>query len=395
VLPEDSKIVIAPGAFKGSLGAQDVAESLATGVRRVWPKARIELLPVSDGGEEWVRTMVSAGDGSFVDVRVRGALCDPVEARYGIIESEGTSTAVIETAAASGLTLISKDRRDPRRATTYGTGELMLDALDRGARRLLIGIGGSATNDGGAGMASALGVRFGGPGGDQLALGAAALADVHTVDVSDLDPRVRDAEVVVASDVSNCLLGEEGASAVYGPQKGADPEMVKELDTALAHFADVVEGAVGRRLRDAPGAGAAGGLGFGLMAFCDADLRPGVELALDALGADEVLDGAALVITAEGMLDSQTLAGKAPVGVARRARCHGVPVVAVGGAVAPMEASVVRRFHDEGIVAICPSVEGAASEDELMDPAGTKRRLERTGERIARLVDVGCQSPLA
>jgi glycerate kinase len=228
-----------------------------------------------------------------------------------------------------------------------------------------------------------------------LAPGGAALADLATVDLSGLDQRVREAEIVVASDVSNPLLGEEGASAVYGPQKGAVPEIVKELDAALAHFADVVEEAVGRRLRDAPGAGAAGGLGFGLMAFCDADLQPGVELALDALGADEVLDGAALVITAEGMLDSQTLAGKAPVGVARRARRHGVPVVAVGGAVAPMPASVIQRFHDEGIVAICPSVEGAASDDELMDPDGTRRRLERTGERIARLIDLGCQSPFA
>ncbi len=387
--PAEQKVVVAPSAFKGSLAARDVAESLSEGVRQVWPDARIEVLPVSDGGEEWVQSMVSAADGTFVDLEVRGPLDEPVEARYGLIEAEGTTTAVIEMAAASGLTLVAKERRDPRRATTYGTGELMLDALERGARRLLIGIGGSATNDGGAGMAAALGVRLLGPGDEGLPPGGAALADLERVDLSDLDPRFREVEVVVASDVANPLLGEEGASAVYGPQKGASSAVVEELDATLARFADVVEEAVGRRLRDEPGAGAAGGLGFGLMAFCDAELRPGVQLALDALGADGVLAGAALVITAEGMLDSQTLAGKVPVGVARRARRHGVPVVAVGGAVAPMDRSLRGRFHDEGIVAICPSAEGAASEEELMDPDGTRHRLERAGERITRLVELG------
>ena len=386
---EGIKVVIAPTAFKGSLAARDVAESLGEGVRRVWPNARVELLPLSDGGDEWVLAMVSAADGSFVDVQVGGPLGEPVQARYGVIETDDTTTAVIEMAAASGLTLVPEDRRDPRRATTYGTGELMLHALDGGAQRLLVGLGGSATNDGGTGLASALGVRFSGPSGDPLPPGGGALADLATVDLSGLDPRVQEAQIVVASDVVNPLLGDDGASAVYGPQKGATPEVVSELDAALAHFADVVEEAVGRRLRDEPGAGAAGGTGFGLMAFCDAELRPGVELALDSLGADQLLEGATLVITAEGTLDSQTLAGKVPVGVARRARRHGVPVVAVGGAVEPMERAVVRRFLDEGIIAICPTAETAASEETLMEPDDTRQRLERAGERIARLVDLG------
>jgi glycerate kinase len=389
VAPENLKVVIAPSAFKGSLSAMEVAKSLGEGVKWVWPKARIELLPVSDGGEEWVQSMVSAADGSFVDAQVRGPLGEPVEARYGMIEPDGTTTAVIEMAAASGLTLVPKDGLDPRRATTYGTGELMLHALDHGAQRLLIGIGGSATNDGGAGMASALGVRFLDCRERALAAGGAALAELASVDLSRLDPRVREADVVVASDVSNPLLGEDGASAVYGPQKGANAEVVKELDAALARFADVVEDAVGRRVRDEAGAGAAGGLGFGLKALCEAELRPGVDLALDSLGADGVLEGASLVITAEGRLDSQTLAGKVPVGVARRARRHGVPVVAVGGAVHPLERSVARRFVEDGIDVICPSAEGPASEDELMDPGATRRRLERAGERIAGLVDLG------
>ena len=383
------KVVVAPDAFKGSLSAKDVAASLARGVRGVWPDARIELLPLSDGGEGWVDSMVSAADGTKVTARVQGPLGEPVEAAYGIIDADGTKTAVIEMAAASGLSVVPRQRRDPRRATTYGTGELMRHALDKGAKRLLVGIGGSATNDGGAGMAQALGARLTGHGGDELPPGGAALAQLERVDLSGLDPRLRETEVMVASDVENPLLGPEGASAVYGPQKGASPETVRELHAALAHFADVVEDATGRRLRDHPGAGAAGGLGFGLTAFCGAELRPGVELALDAVGADQALDGAALAITAEGMVDSQTLAGKLPLGLARRARRHGVPVVAVGAVVAAMGPETVRRFRQEGIVAVCPTVEAAAEEEDLMDPDATRRRLERTAGRIVALVDVG------
>jgi len=383
------KVVVAPDSFKGSLTAKEVAESLARGLRRVWPDARIELLPLSDGGDGWVESMVSAAGGSFVDVSVRGPLEDEVEAGYGIIDVEGVTTAVIEMATASGLSLISEDRRDPRRTTTYGTGELIRDALDRGARRLLVGIGGSATNDGGAGMASALGARFTDASGDELASGGGALAALDRVDLSDLDDRLADAEIVVASDVDNPLLGDDGASAVYGPQKGAGPDAVRELDEALCRFADVVENTVGREIRERPGAGAAGGLGFGMMAFCEATLQSGVELALDTLGADGVLDGAVLVLTAEGRLDPQTLSGKVPVGVARRAKGYGIPVVAVGGAVEAMEESTLQRFRDEGIVVIFSSVEGAASAEDLMDPDGTRRRLERAGERVARLVDIG------
>jgi len=382
-------VVIAPGAFKGSLPAKDVAAALAEGVERVWPAARLERLPLSDGGDGWVDSMVSAADGSFFEVRVRGPVGDEVEARYGLIDSEGLTIAVVEMAAASGLALVPREGRDPRVATTYGTGELIRHALDRGAQKLLVGVGGSATNDGGAGMACALGARFVDADGEELPPGGAALAHLDRVDLSGLDARLGDVEVVVASDVENPLLGVDGASAVYGPQKGATPEMVEDLDSALCHFADVVEDAVGRRLRDEPGTGAAGGLGFGLMALCGAQLRPGVELALDSLEADRVIQGASLVLTAEGMLDSQTLAGKLPVGVARRARRHGVPVVAVGGAVAPMEPSLVERFHEEGIVVLCSSVEAPASEDELMDPDGTRRRLERAAERITRLVELG------
>jgi len=382
-------VVVAPDSFKGSLPAKEVAESLAAGLKRVWPGARIDFLPLSDGGDGWVESMVSAADGSYVDVGAHGPVGDEVEARYGVIEADGVTTAVIEMATASGLALLSEDRRDPRRTTTYGTGELMADALDRGARRLLVGIGGSATNDGGAGMASALGARFVDASGEELAPGGGALAKLERVDLSGLDRRLADAEIVVASDVDNPLLGHDGASAVYGPQKGAGAGEVGELDEALSRFADVVESALGREIRSQRGAGAAGGLGFGLMAFCDATLQPGVELALDTLGADGVLKGASLVLTAEGMLDSQTLSGKVPVGVARRAKRHGVPVVAIGGSVEAMEQSILRRFADEGIVVICSSVEGAGSPSDLMDADRTRQRLERAGERVARLVDLG------
>ena len=385
----DIKVVIAPNSFKGSLAAKDVAESLAEGVRRVWPETPVELLPLSDGGDGWVESMVAAAEGSFVEARVHGPLDGEVDARYGLIDAEGVTTAVIEMATASGLALVPHDQRDAGRATTYGTGQLISHALDRGAQRLLIGAGGSATNDGGAGMATALGARFTDERGEELRRGGAALADLRGVDLSGLDRRLKDAEVVLASDVENPLLGDEGASAVYGPQKGASPEEVRELDAALAHFADVVEDAVGRGLRYEAGAGAAGGLAFGLLAFCDADLRSGVELALDAARADSVLEGASLAITAEGLIDTQTLAGKVPVGLARRARRHGVAVVAVGGAVAPMEPSSLQRFSKEGIAVLCSSVENASSEEALMDPDGTRERLARAGERIAALVDLG------
>lgn len=383
------KLVVAPDSFKGSMTAVEVGAALAAGLRQVWPDARLEVLPLSDGGDGWVQSMVSAVDGSFVDIPVRGPLEGEVEARYGLIDAEGVTTAVIEMATASGLSLVAEDQRDPLRATTYGTGELIRDALDRGARRLLIGIGGSGTNDGGAGMASALGARFTDSSGDELAPGGGPLAELADVDLSGLDGRLADAEVVVANDVENPLLGDDGASTVYGPQKGAGPDDIRQLDAALSHFADEVEKAVDRRLRDQPGSGAAGGLGFGMMAFCGAQLQSGVELALDTLGADRVLDGAALVLTAEGFIDSQTLAGKVPTGVARRARDRGIPVVAVGGAVEAMDESTLRRFRDEGILAVCSSVEGAASQSDLMDPKATGERLERAAERVARLVDLG------
>jgi glycerate 2-kinase len=384
-----SRIVIAPDSFKGSLTAAEVAGAVAGGLRRVWPDAQITLLPLSDGGEGWVDTIVTAAGGRRVTESVTGPLGDPVEATYGLIELPEGRGAVIEMASASGLHLIDRSTADPRRTTTYGTGELIVRALDRGVRRLLVGIGGSATNDGGAGLAEALGVSLLDAGGARLGPGGAELARLEHVDISGIDRRIREVEVLVASDVDNPLTGEHGASAVFGPQKGASPEAVAELDAALANFADKVEVAVGRSARDEPGAGAAGGLGFGLMMFCDAIVRPGIELSLDAVGADAALETADLVITGEGRIDAQTLRGKAPVGVARRAQRFGVPVVAVAGSIGPLDDELAGDLRAAGISVVCPIIEEPSEPHDVMDPEATVNRLGHTGERIARLLAIG------
>lgn len=383
------RVVIAPDSFKGSLSAAGVAEALARGVLRAWPTAQVITLPVADGGEGWVETMVGATGGRVISCRVTGPLGEPVEAQYGLFQQDGQEVAVIEMAAASGLTLVPPERRDPRVTTTRGTGELIRDALDRGARRLLVGIGGSATNDGGAGMAQALGARFLDETGSDLPPGGAALARLARIDLTGLDSRLAEVEVVVACDVDNPLTGERGASAVYGPQKGATPEMVQELDAALEHYADVVEELLGRAIRNTPGAGAAGGLGFGLMAFAGARLQRGIDLALDTLQAGRHLAGASLVITGEGRIDRQTLHGKVPFGVARRAAALGVPVVAVGGSIGPLSPEALEELRAAGILAVVPIVESPCTLEEAMDPQNTCERLERAGERVARLVGIG------
>ncbi|MGH2817241.1 MAG: glycerate kinase [Actinomycetota bacterium] len=383
------RVVVAPDSFKGSLTAAEVAGAIAEGLSLVWPDAQMTLLPLSDGGEGWVETIVTAAGGRRVTESVTGPLGAPVEATYGLIELPEGPGAVIEMASASGLHLIDRSTADPRRTTTYGTGELIVRALDRGVRRLLVGIGDSATNDGGAGLAEALGVRLLDAGGARLGPGGTELARLERVDLSSIDRRVREMEVLVASDVDNPLTGEHGASAVFGPQKGASPEVVAELDAALAHFADKVEAEVGRTARDEPGAGAAGGLGFGLMMFCDVLVRPGIELSLDAVGADAAFEAADLVITGEGRIDAQTLRGKAPVGVARRAQRFGVPVVAIAGSIGPLDDDLAGDLRAAGISVVCPIIEEPSEPHDVMDPEATVHRLRRTARRIAGLIDIG------
>lgn len=323
------KIVVAPNAFKGSLTASQAAAAIARGVREVMPDAEIVEVPVADGGDGTVEALVAAKHGEYRSVEVQGPLGDPVTARYGLIDSG--RTGVVEMAAASGLTLIPTERRDPRQASTYGFGQLLEAVRRDGVSEIVAGIGGSATNDAGAGMAQALGYRLLDASGLDLERGGAALARLTRIDSSGFDRRWLSVKVNVACDVTNPLTGPRGASAVYGPQKGADPQAVRELDAALARFATVVERDLGKQVAEIPGAGAAGGLGAGLVAFLEAHLMPGAPLVVEAAGFDEKLTGADLVITGEGQVDEQTAYGKAPGEVAKRAKAAGVPVYLLAG----------------------------------------------------------------
>ncbi len=325
------RILIAPQEFKGSLSAVEAAQAMAEGLGRALPGVELDLAPMADGGPGTVEALVSAAGGRRLTSTVAGPLGRPVEAAWGLVE-EGP-TAVIEMAAASGLVLLRPQERDARRAGTYGTGRLIAAALDAGCRRLIIGLGGSATNDGGAGMAQALGVRLNDAEGRDLPAGGAALARLARIDVSGLDKRLRHCRVLGATDVTNPLCGPHGASAVYGPQKGASPSDVEELDAALAHYAAVIERDLGKRVSEVPGAGAAGGAGAGLIAFLDAELRPGAELVAEAVGLERRIAAADLVVTGEGRLDAQTAYGKTVATVARLARRQGRRVVALAGRV--------------------------------------------------------------
>ncbi len=341
------RIIIAPDKFKGSMTALEAATAMAEGVKSALPEAEIIVLPISDGGEGLVDALTGAGKGDSALMRttVTGPLGDPVEAKWGLLD--GGRTAVVEMSAASGLTLVPTERRNPAVTTTYGTGELIKAALDRGCNKLIVGIGGSATNDGGAGMAEALGAVLYDAAGEALPRGGAALINLERLDLSNLDPRLKNISTLVACDVDNPLTGPRGASFVYGPQKGASPETVAMLDRALERYAGLLEKELGLDLRAVPGAGAAGGLGAGLIAFLGARLRSGIELVLDTLEIDRYLATGNLLITGEGKFDTQSLHGKAPVGVARRARAYGVPVIVLAGSLEGDPA----LYHQEGITA--------------------------------------------
>ncbi|PRB82761.1 glycerate kinase [Pseudomonas sp. MYb185] len=336
------KLVIAPDSFKESLSAQQVASAIAQGWQTVYPQADIRLCPMADGGEGTVDAVLAATGGERRELTVRGPLGQPVQAHWGWLED---GQAVIEMAAASGLHWVEPTLRDARITTSYGTGELILAALDAGARRIILGIGGSATNDGGAGVLEALGVRLLDGHGRPLAAGGAALANLQRLELDGLDPRLAGVEVLVAADVDNPLCGPRGASHVFGPQKGANPEQVEELDRALGHFADVMAAALGEDVRELPGVGAAGGLGFAAKAVLGAAFRPGIELVAELSGLAEAVQGADLVITGEGRLDGQSLHGKTPVGVARIAKAAGVPVIALAGSLG----EGYQRLYDAGI----------------------------------------------
>ncbi|WP_341523625.1 glycerate kinase [Pseudomonas sp. G.S.17] len=323
------KIVIAPDSFKDSLSAQGVADAIASGLAEVWPDAELIKCPMADGGEGTIEAVLAACDGELMSAEVSGPLGQPVVAHWGWLAA--SQTAIIEMAMASGLQLLTLDQRDARSTSTYGTGELILAALEAGAVRVILAIGGSATNDAGSGMLAALGARFLDVDGTPVAPGGLALAQVARIDVQHLDARLRDVQFEVAADVDNPLCGLNGASHIFGPQKGASPEQVLQLDDALGHFADLSAGVLGHDLRDQPGCGAAGGMGFAAKAYLNASFRPGVEVVADLTGLAQALQGADLLITGEGRFDAQTLRGKTPFGVARVAKRAGVPVIVLAG----------------------------------------------------------------
>lgn len=374
------RIVVAPDSYKGSVSALGVAEAMERGVLKVFPTAEVRKVPIADGGEGTVEALVTATGGKLFTASVRGPLGEPVQAQWGML-GDGR-TAVIEMAAASGLPLVPREKRDPRVTTTYGTGELIRAALDAGIRKIIIGIGGSATNDGGAGMAQALGAKFLAPDGTELPPGGGSLRQLQRIDLSELDPRLQQAEITVACDVDNPLCGTRGASAVFGPQKGATPEVVLELDAALQHYAQCAVAATGREVALLAGAGAAGGLGAGLMFFTSAVLKPGVEIVLEAVNFAEVVRDAAFVITGEGRTDFQTAYGKAPVGVAKVAKQFGVPVFCLSGGLGEGADDVLAQGID-ATLSVCPA---PLSLEECMKQG--ESLIEEAAARLCRILKV-------
>ena len=380
------KIVIAPDSFKGCLTALEVCAAAAQGLRRISRDFEIAEVPMADGGEGTVQSLVDATDGALAVERVTGPLGEPVSATYGLL-GDG-ETAVIEMAAASGLPLVPEDRRDPKLTTTFGTGELIRCALDEGRRRLIVGIGGSATTDAGAGMAQALGVRLLDEAGEPIGFGGAELGRLATIEMSGADPRLRDTEIRVACDVDNPLYGARGAAHVYGPQKGASLEDVELLDRNLRHFADIVQRDLGLDVRDLPGAGAAGGLGAGLVAFCGATLEPGIAIVIDAVGLPEQMRGADLCLTGEGAIDSQTAFGKTPAGVTAVAVAAGAPVIAIGGGVALDAFSL----HERGFDALACILNRPMTLSEAMQPETARAMIAFTAEQMVRCFLAGRQA---
>jgi glycerate kinase len=369
------RVVIAPDSFKEGCGAKAAAEAIARGWLYARPLDTLTLVPMADGGEGTVDAVAAAWRVDVRQASVCGPLGAPVVAAYALDTARGI--AVIEMASASGLPLVPKGQRDPRVTTTRGTGELIARALDEGAKKVVVGVGGSATNDGGVGALRALGYHFYGSGGEELPEGGAALANLQRIDGGGIHTRLRDVELQLACDVRNPLCGPDGASAVYGPQKGASPEVVRELDAALSHFAAVVRESTGSDYAAVPGSGAAGGLSFGLMSLAGARLRSGVEVVAEAVGLDEQMAGAGLVITGEGRLDAQTVNGKTPHGVAQIAARHAIPVIALAGQLGPGYEALFEHGICAAYAISPPEVELAAA---LRD---TEKNLERVAREVA------------
>lgn len=373
------KVVVASDSFKGSVTSMEVADSVETAIHRVFPACEVVKIPVGDGGEGTVETLIAAMNGTTVTATVHDPLMRPIEVSYGILEDG--KTAVMEMAAASGLPLIAVDERNPLETTTYGTGEMIKDALMRGCRHFLIGIGGSATNDAGVGMLQALGLQFLDQKGNPVGLGGKVLNLIHSIDMSALLPELKEATFSIACDVNNPFYGEKGAACVFARQKGADDGMIQILDEGLRRFAQVIQQFTHVVVDQLPGAGAAGGLGGGFVAFLKAQLKPGIQQVLEAIHFEERIQGADLVITGEGKLDRQTCMGKTPYGVFQVAHQQQIPVIVIGGSVEEVES-----LNQQGFLAVLPLLPFPVSLERAMEKDFTRQNIIRTIEQQMRMI---------
>lgn len=374
------KVVIAIDSLKGSLSSMEAGMAIKDGILAAKPDAEVIVKPLADGGEGTTDALIEGMNGERIDLTVTGPMHTPVDAYYGYLKD--TNTAVMEMASAAGITLVPDSEKNPLLATSYGVGEMINDAIQRGCRNFIIGIGGSVTNDGGIGMLKALGVRFLDENGEDAGEGGQALAKVARIDVSGMNPLLKECHIQVACDVNNPLCGENGSTYVYGPQKGVTEDMKKTLDEAMAHFARVTSETLENDYMNTPGAGAAGGLGYAFLAYTGAALTPGIELILDAVGLEEELSSADVVVTGEGRLDFQTAMGKAPVGVARLAKKYNAKVIAFAGSVTK-EATACNK---EGIDAFFPILRGVCTLAEAMDPVAARNNMTATVEQVFRLL---------
>ena len=381
-MKKDLVIVLAPDSFKESMTAKEVCEAMERGIRKANSQIRCIHVPMADGGEGTMQSLVDATGGRVYSKEVVGPLGNNVVAEYGILGNG--EIGVIETASASGIHLVDSEKRNPLITTTFGTGQLIKACLDKGVKKLLIGIGGSATNDGGAGFIQALGGRLLDENGDDLSYGGGALAKLHTIDLSNLDERLKYVSVEVACDVNNPLCGKEGASYVFGPQKGATREMIEILDQNLSHYAEVIKEQLGKDVISKAGAGAAGGLGAGLMAFLDVKLKSGIEMVIEYANLEEKVRDADMVWTGEGSIDFQTQYGKTPLGVAMIAKKYNKPVIALAGRVG----NDIDVLYDKGIDAIFGIMRGVTSIEEALVKG--PENVEKTSENIIRLLNISC-----
>lgn len=374
------KVVVAIDSLKGSLSSMEAGMAIKDGVLAAKPDTEVIVKPLADGGEGTTDALIEGMNGERIDLTVTGPMHTPVDAYYGYLKD--TNTAVMEMASAAGITLVPDKEKNPLLATSYGVGEMIIDAIQRGCRNFIIGIGGSITNDGGIGMLKALGVRFLDEKGEDAGEGGQALAKIACIDLSGLNPLLKECHIQVACDVNNPLCGESGSTYVYGPQKGVTEDMKKTLDEAMAHFAKVTSEALENDYMNTPGAGAAGGLGFAFLAYVGATLTPGIELILDAVGLEDELSGADVVVTGEGRLDFQTAMGKAPVGVAKLAKKYNAKVIAFAGSVTK-EATACNK---EGIDAFFPILRGVCTLADAMDPVNARNNMIATVEQVFRLL---------